>query len=64
MGLKSFNPYTASRRFMTVLDKSHITKETPEKVFWNRKSAPADATTRARFRYGTAVAVTRSSIAD
>src|SRR5580704_7342683 len=31
MGLKSFNPYTASRRFMTVLDKSHITKDTPEK---------------------------------
>src|SRR5260370_28162943 len=31
MGLKSFNPYTASRRFMTVLDKSHITKQTPEK---------------------------------
>src|SRR6202043_2026127 len=31
MGLKSFNPYTSSRRFMTVLDKSHITKETPEK---------------------------------
>ena len=27
MGLKSFNPYTASRRFMTVLDKSHITKQ-------------------------------------
>ena len=31
MGLKSFNPYTASRRFITVLDKSHITKDTPEK---------------------------------
>src|SRR5260221_10769327 len=31
MGLKSFNPYTASRRFMTVLDKSLITKQTPEK---------------------------------
>ena len=31
MGIKSFNPYTASRRFMTVLDKSEITKETPEK---------------------------------
>src|SRR5262252_884304 len=31
MGLKSFNPYTASRRFMTVLDKSEITKHTPEK---------------------------------
>src|SRR5258705_3382814 len=31
MGLKNFNPYTASRRFMTLLDKSHITKDTPEK---------------------------------
>src|SRR5258708_23818038 len=31
MGLKSFNPYTASRRFMPVLDKSNITKQTPEK---------------------------------
>ncbi|MBI3404432.1 MAG: 50S ribosomal protein L2 [Acidobacteria bacterium] len=31
MALKSFNPYTASRRFLTVLDRSEITKETPEK---------------------------------
>ena len=31
MGLKSFNPYTASRRFITVLDKSEITKDSPEK---------------------------------
>src|SRR6202161_4934096 len=31
MGLKSFNPYTASRRFITVVDKSHITKQEPEK---------------------------------
>src|ERR1700682_5391208 len=31
MALKSFNPYTASRRFVTMLDKSEITKETPEK---------------------------------
>lgn len=31
MALKSFNPYTASRRFLTVLDKSEVTKETPEK---------------------------------
>ena len=30
MGLKSFNPYTAWR-FITVVDKSHITKQTPEK---------------------------------
>ena len=27
MALKSFNPYTASRRFLTMLDKSEITKE-------------------------------------
>src|SRR5260370_33215074 len=31
MGLKSFNPYTASRRFITVVDKSHITQQVPEK---------------------------------
>jgi large subunit ribosomal protein L2 len=31
MALKSFRPYTASRRFLTMLDKSEITKETPEK---------------------------------
>ena len=31
MALKSFNPYTASRRFLTMLDKSEITKQTPEK---------------------------------
>jgi large subunit ribosomal protein L2 len=31
MGLKSFNPYTASRRFLTVLDKSEVTRQEPEK---------------------------------
>src|ERR1700739_737935 len=31
MALKSFTPYTASRRFITMLDKSDITKQTPEK---------------------------------
>lgn len=31
MALKSFNPYTASRRFLTVLDRSEVTKQTPEK---------------------------------
>src|SRR5260370_31333041 len=31
MELKSFNPYTASRRFVTMLDKSEITKQGPEK---------------------------------
>src|SRR3981189_6104 len=31
MVLKSFNLYSASRRFVTMLDKSEITKQTPEK---------------------------------
>ena len=31
MALKSFNPYTASRRYLTVLDRSELTKDTPEK---------------------------------
>src|SRR5206468_4099222 len=37
MGLKSFNPYTSSRRFLTVLDKSEVTKETPEKSLLESK---------------------------
>src|SRR6184192_3311350 len=37
MGLKSFNPYTASRRFITVVDKSHITKQEPEKALLEPK---------------------------
>ena len=32
MALKTFNPYTASRRFLTMLDKSEVTKQTPEKA--------------------------------
>jgi large subunit ribosomal protein L2 len=31
MGIKTFNPYTPSRRAMTVLDKAEITKSSPEK---------------------------------
>ena len=31
MALKTFKPYTPSRRFLTMLDKSEITKQTPEK---------------------------------
>ena len=31
MGIKSYNPYTPSRRHMTGSDFSEITKKTPEK---------------------------------
>jgi large subunit ribosomal protein L2 len=32
MALKTFRPYTKSRRYLTALDKAEITKETPEKA--------------------------------
>jgi len=38
MGLKSFNPYTASRRFMTVLDKERNHQGDAEKRSSNRKA--------------------------
>ena len=31
MGIKTFNPYTPSRRHMTVVDRSGITADKPEK---------------------------------
>ena len=31
MALKSFKPYTPARRFLTLADKSEITKHEPEK---------------------------------
>jgi large subunit ribosomal protein L2 len=37
MALKSFNPYTASRRFMTAVDKAEITRERPEKPLTESK---------------------------
>ena len=33
MGIKTYNPYTPSRRNMTGSDFSEITKTTPEKFF-------------------------------
>src|SRR6202021_3057160 len=37
MALKTFRPYTPSRRFLTMLDKSEITKKTPEKSLTESK---------------------------
>src|ERR1700680_2005761 len=37
MALKTFKPYTPSRRFLTMLDKNEITKETPEKSLTESK---------------------------
>ena len=48
MAIKTFKPYTPSRRFLTMLDKSEITKQTPEKSLVECRSAPADATRTAK----------------
>src|SRR3974390_1688588 len=52
MALKSFNPYTASRRFMTVLDKSEITKQTPEKNLLEPKNSPGGRNNRGEIVVG------------
>jgi len=41
MGIKSYNPYTPSRRAMTGSDFSEITKKTPEKSLLDSKSRQA-----------------------
>ena len=41
MGMKHFNPYTTSRRNMTVSDFSEITKKTPEKSLLAKKKEKA-----------------------
>ena len=45
MGIKTFNPYTPSRRAMTMLDKVEITKDRPEKslVVAKKKTAGRNA---------------------
>ena len=41
MGIKSFKPYTPSRRHMTMLDNNEITKHTPEKSLLAKKNKTA-----------------------
>ena len=41
MGIKTYNPYTPSRRQMTGSDFSEITKTTPEKSLLDSKSRQA-----------------------
>ena len=41
MGIKTYNPYTPSRRNMTGSDFSEITKTTPEKSLLAKKSKTA-----------------------
>ena len=48
MGIRTYNPYTPSRRNMTGSDFSEITKTTPEKSLLAKKSKTAGRTTRVR----------------
>ena len=47
MPMKSYNPTTPSRRFMSVVSREEITKQTSGEVAGSRaSSAPAGATAR------------------
>ncbi len=48
MGIKTYNPYTPSRRNMTGSDFSEITKSTPEKSLLAKKSKNAGRNNRVR----------------
>lgn len=50
MGIKSYNPYTPSRRNMTGLDFVEITKSVPEKSLLAKKDKTADVITRVRLQ--------------
>ena len=49
MGIKTYNPYTPSRRQMTGSDFSEITKTTPEKSLLDSKKRTAGRTVRVKF---------------
>ncbi len=48
MGIKTYNPYTPSRRHMTGSDFSEITKKTPEKSLLVLKRKKPAVTIRVR----------------
>ncbi len=60
MGIKTYNPYTPSRRQMTGSDFSEITKETPEKsLVVALKEQKQAVTTRVKSQLDTAAAELR-----
>ena len=48
MGIKTYNPYTPSRRNMTGSDFSEITKTTPEKALVSSLNKNAGVTIRVK----------------
>ena len=62
MGIKTYNPYTPSRRHMTGSDFSEITKKTPEKsLTYSLRKIPA-VTTRVKSQLDIVAAVLRRNI--
>ncbi len=62
MGIKTYNPYTPSRRQMTGSDFSEITKTTPEKSLLAPKKEKLDVTIREKSQLDTAEAELRKNI--
>ena len=56
MGIKTYNPYTPSRRQMTGSDFSEITKTTPEKSLLDSKKRNAGRNAQNRYTYKDTVA--------
>ena len=62
MGIKTYRPYTPSRRQMTGSDFSEITKTTPEKSLLAPKSRQADVIIKEKSQLDTAEAELRKNI--
>ncbi len=62
MGIKTYNPYTPSRRQMTGSDFSEITKKTPEKSLLAPRADRQAVTTREKSQLDTAEAELRKNI--
>ena len=62
MGIKTYNPYTPSRRQMTGSDFSEITKTTPEKSLLDSKKRKAGRNAQGKITVDIAVAALRKNI--
>ena len=61
MGIKTYNPYTPSRRQMTGSDFSEITKKTPEKSLLDSRAGRQGVTTRVKYKLDPAEAELRKN---
>ena len=62
MGIKTYNPYTPSRRNMTGSDFSEVTKSTPERSLLASKKKNADVIIRVKSQFVITVVATDRNI--